>query len=244
MGILLFMAIALVLTIKAMTNIAIKSKSTYIEAGTLSEQAFTGIKTVKSMNGEEHEFKAYELKVISARDKLIKAGIIQAVCLGSFFFFMYFNYGLGFWIGGKFIVYPWVNFNSQSNYESDEIVTCFFAIFSGIIAITILGPSLNKVSKGIASSKNIYKVIDRIPDILENDTSISVPKDEEIIKGEIEFINVDFNYLSRPSIDVLKNLSFKIPAGKKVAFVGEAGCGKSTTIQLVERFYDALNGQI
>lgn len=53
-----------------------------------------------------------------------------------------------------------------------------------------------------------------------------------------------FSYPTRKSKIILNNLSFKIKAGQKAAFVGETGCGKSTTIQLVERYYEADQGQV
>ena len=54
--------------------------------------------------------------------------------------------------------------------------------------------------------------------------------------GSIEFENVDFKYKSRTEY-VLKNMSVKIKEGEKAAFVGMSGCGKSTVIQLLQRFY-------
>jgi len=49
---------------------------------------------------------------------------------------------------------------------------------------------------------------------------------------------VKFNYPTRPNVKVLDDLCMKIPSGKKIALVGGTGCGKSTIIQLIERFYD------
>ena len=56
--------------------------------------------------------------------------------------------------------------------------------------------------------------------------------------GDIRFENVCFSYPNNPYKLILNNISFIIPKGKKVALVGESGCGKSTIIQLIERFYD------
>lgn len=63
------------------------------------------------------------------------------------------------------------------------------------------------------------------------------------LKGEIEFKNVTFKYPQR-DLEVLKNISLKIPAGNKVAFVGPSGAGKSSIIQLLMRFYGDYSGQI
>lgn len=60
--------------------------------------------------------------------------------------------------------------------------------------------------------------------------------------GEIRFENVTFSY--HPDRPILKNLSFTIPAGKKVAIVGPSGCGKSTILRLLFRFYDVQEGRI
>ena len=64
----------------------------------------------------------------------------------------------------------------------------------------------------------------------------------ENIKGKIEFKNVTFAYPTKPDIDVLKDVSFIIEPGQSVGLVGYSGCGKSTIIQLIERFYDIEEG--
>lgn len=64
------------------------------------------------------------------------------------------------------------------------------------------------------------------------------------IIGAIEFQGVSFAFPTRRKIQVLRNFSFKIEAGKTVALVGKSGSGKSTVIQLLERFYDPLRGRV
>lgn len=60
--------------------------------------------------------------------------------------------------------------------------------------------------------------------------------------GEIKFENVNFGY--REDRPIFRDLSFTVPAGKKVAIVGPSGCGKSTVLRLLFRFYDPANGRI
>ncbi|NXB01592.1 MDR1 protein, partial [Cnemophilus loriae] len=64
------------------------------------------------------------------------------------------------------------------------------------------------------------------------------------IKGNLEFKNVYFNYPSRPDVEILKGLNLKISSGQTVALVGGSGCGKSTTVQLIQRFYDPKEGMV
>ena len=69
-------------------------------------------------------------------------------------------------------------------------------------------------------------------------------KIEGSLRGEIEFKNVSFKYPSRPDVKVLKDYNLTIQEGEMVAFCGESGCGKTTTIKLVLRNYDATQGEI
>lgn len=64
------------------------------------------------------------------------------------------------------------------------------------------------------------------------------------VTGNIEFKNVEFNYPSRKEIKILDRLSLTIKAGQTVALVGASGSGKSTCIQLLQRFYDPLDGAV
>ena len=64
------------------------------------------------------------------------------------------------------------------------------------------------------------------------------------VRGEIEFSDVSFAYPTRPDNTVLKRLNLKIPKGKTIALVGPSGSGKSSTVALIERFYDPIEGKV
>ena len=68
-------------------------------------------------------------------------------------------------------------------------------------------------------------------------------KPDQLI-GDVEFVDVEFNYPARNEIKILDKLSLKIRPGQTVALVGSSGCGKSTCIQLIQRFYDPLAGSV
>lgn len=65
-----------------------------------------------------------------------------------------------------------------------------------------------------------------------------------ISRGEIEFKDVYFRYPARPKVEIFSGMSLKIPSGSTVALVGKSGSGKSTVINLLERFYDPYSGEV
>lgn len=69
-------------------------------------------------------------------------------------------------------------------------------------------------------------------------------KNFQDIKGRIQFKRVHFSYPTRANVKVLRGLNLNVEAGKTLALVGESGCGKSTIISLLERFYDPTEGSI
>jgi len=60
--------------------------------------------------------------------------------------------------------------------------------------------------------------------------------------GEVDIVNVDFNYPTKPDVPVLKCINIDVPNCTTVALVGHSGCGKSSIIALIERFYDPVSG--
>ena len=67
---------------------------------------------------------------------------------------------------------------------------------------------------------------------------------QETFDGSVEFQNVSFQYPARPDVTVLHDISFSASPGETVALVGSSGCGKSTSVSLLERFYDPNTGTV
>ena len=87
----------------------------------------------------------------------------------------------------------------------------------------------------------IYQVIERKPEI---DSLSDEGEKPLMLDGDIDFKGVRFNYPSRPDVDILKDITFRVKKGETVALVGSSGCGKSTCIQLTQRFYDPAAGGV
>ena len=81
-------------------------------------------------------------------------------------------------------------------------------------------------------------------EILEEEAESEAGDTSPIFRGEIEFDQVRFRYPTRPEVEVLKEVSFHVKPGEKVALAGHSGAGKSTIIQLLSRFYEVENGSI
>ncbi|KAM3147604.1 hypothetical protein pb186bvf_000411 [Paramecium bursaria] len=212
----------------------------YSKANGLSEQAISAIKTVKSLTGEDFEFSRYSQCLQKAAQNSMKYHLGIGISFALLYGQMMWSYSLGFWYGSKLIIDQTQNESTGDKYTVADIITTFYSI--GLIGYSIgqIGPCLTYYAKGKEAAKNIFQIIERIPQV--ND--IQDPIDFRDQLGDIKFENVSFSYPHNPEKLILNNINLIIPKGKKVALVGESGCGKSTIIQLIERFYDCTLGQI
>ena len=98
------------------------------------------------------------------------------------------------------------------------------------------------VASARGAAHKIYEIIDRESEIKdpEDSSSSSSPR----LRGDIRFSSVNFSYPSRADVPVLRQLSFEARSGQRVALVGASGCGKSTVLQLLQRFYDVDVGRV
>ena len=105
--------------------------------------------------------------------------------------------------------------------------------FMMLVVILVIFP------RAAVAARRINEVLDTQPGL--KDGSLTHPDNGQ--KGEVEFRNVCFRYPDADG-DVLSNISFKAHKGETVALIGATGCGKSTIINLIPRFYDATKGQV
>ena len=117
-------------------------------------------------------------------------------------------------------------------------------VLSSLIAATsvsLLAPQLQSFSTAASAAAELFSVIDRESELDPLDQAGVSPSK---CQGHIEARNLNFAYPSRPSCQVLNNLSIIVPTGKTTALVGPSGCGKSTLVGLLERWYNSESGQL
>ena len=105
--------------------------------------------------------------------------------------------------------------------------------------IVVLGEQTNILFRAMASGERIFQALDWDEKIHEPAAPVALPAR---LRGEVEFRHVNFGY--DPGVPVLRDVSFDIRAGEKLAIVGPTGSGKSTLIRLLGRFYDFADDQI
>jgi ABC-type multidrug transport system fused ATPase/permease subunit len=139
----------------------------------------------------------------------------------------------------SFILYYTGTQAVEGRCEPGAIVTIMSIIHNWSNAFSAIFSEMNEFKKSNVAAAKILQ-------ILERDPAVRLDVGERIVErltGKIEFINVGFKYATRNEWAV-HGLSFSIEPGETIAIVGESGCGKSTTLQLIQRFYDATEGQI
>lgn len=101
----------------------------------------------------------------------------------------------------------------------------------------MVGWLCSDMASGLASAKKIRKIINEKPEISDRENAVDIGK----ARGEVAFENVSFTI---NDTEVLKDISFTVPAGKTLGIMGVTGSGKTSIINLVERFYDATAGSV
>lgn len=146
---------------------------------------------------------------------------------------------LGFWYGGRLI--------SHNEYTTDQFFTVFIGvIFSGEAAAAFFSYTTSLTKS--ATAANYIFWLRRITPVVQEDPSKPPFSDDSEKDGQgpahVQVEDVAFAYESRPHAKVLDDINVDVRPGQFIAFVGASGCGKSTMISLLERFYDPVSGRI
>jgi ATP-binding cassette, subfamily B (MDR/TAP), member 1 len=128
-------------------------------------------------------------------------------------------------------------FDSRFSSRRTILVTLLYHSFSDVFSS--FAPD---ISKARSSSANVNRLMERVPQI--DSWSGKGKHIEYLEQGYLRFRDVHFRYPTRPHVPVLRGLDFEVKPGQYVALVGSSGCGKSTAVALIERFYDPVVGQV
>nr|XP_005484091.1 bile salt export pump isoform X6 [Zonotrichia albicollis] len=206
----------------------------YAKAGAVADEVLSSIRTVAAFGGEKKEVERYDKNLVFAQHWGIRKGMIMGLFSGYMWCIIFLSYALAFWYGSKLVL-------EEEEYSPGTLLQVFFGVLIGALNLGQASPCLEAFATGRGAATNIFETIDKKPTIdCMSEDGYKLDK----VRGEIEFHNVTFNYPSRPDIKTLDNLSMVIKAGETTAFVGSSGAGKSTTIQLIQRFYDPTDGMI
>ena len=202
----------------------------------VTRENLTGIRVVRAYNAESYE----EKKFAKANDELTNTSIFTNSMMSIMMpVISLILSGLSlaiYWIGAYLI--NGAELASRMTLFSDMVVFSSYAVqvvmsFMMLIMVFILMP------RAAVAAKRINEVLDT--QLSLDDGNLSAAPFNQA--GEVEFKNVSFKYPDASEY-VLKDINFKVKKGETIAFIGATGCGKSTLVNLIPRFYDATEGEV
>lgn len=206
-----------------------KVQAFYAKLSSKVQENLSGIRVIKAYNQEDNEIEDFR----KMNNSYVEKNMAMVRIWGLFFPIMLLMAGLGIlivlWLGGKEVIAGVISLGE-------------FVAFSGYLMMLIwpmmaFGWVLSLLQRGAASMKRINKIFSQKPEI------ITPPKSAKIssIKGDIEYKGVSFSY---NGTEVLNNINLRIKQGTKLGIIGPVGCGKTSLVNLLPRFYDVNEGEI
>ena len=226
----------------SMRNGIILSRRTWSTAGGMAEEMLYNIKTVASFANFDYELNKFYQKIEIVWRMDLKNSWKLGFAVGFIKFFLDICIFIGF-IYGRTLIKIDYNSNKGRDFTGGDIISAAFCTLIGISAIGMIAPNIKTIQDACSAFSDYYSLYHRKPEI---DLSNSVEKPPlSQIEGKIEFNEIRFYYPSDPNKRIILNgINLLFESGKKIALVGESGCGKSTIVNLIERLYDINEGKI
>nr|CAD2161669.1 unnamed protein product [Meloidogyne enterolobii] len=231
LGVSPFLVISFVGSATAASKLVRKEMSAYSAAGAVAEEVLNGIKTVTSFNAQYFEIGRYKKHLDEGRKTGICKGTWIAFFAGIHLLVMFGSMGAAFWYGTWLVL--------QGTISPGTVFAVFWSVVAGALRIGQALPEIGVIVASKLAAGELFSIIDRSPTIEAcSESGMKLAN----VKGEIEFVDVHFTYPTRPKVPILRGVSFSVKSGESVALVGHSGCGKSTMVGLLMRFYDSKRG--
>ncbi|MBD3748264.1 MAG: ABC transporter ATP-binding protein [Sphingobacteriales bacterium] len=203
---------------------------------TFLQEHISGVSVIQYFAREDQEFKKFKEINAKHRDAHIRSNWYYSIFFPVVEIISALSIGLLVWYGSKSIL---------NNQVSPGVVVAFIMYINLLfVPIRQLADKFNTLQMGMVGADRIFTVLDtqeQTPD----QGKLTLPK----IKGEIEFSKVWFSYQQSREMPndnewILKDISFKVKEGETLALVGATGAGKSSTINILNRFYEISKGEV
>lgn len=196
----------------------------------LSQEVYSGIRVVKSYVQEKPMGGYFREECEDYKEKSLKLAKVEALFRPLMLMLIGASTIITIYVGGLLVM--------DGSITTGNIAE--FVIYINMLTwpVTSIGWVASIVQRAAASQKRINEFLKTTPDILPNPES-----KQSTLEGQVEFKNVSFTYPDT-GIQALKNISFSLPKGQKMAIIGRTGSGKTTIADLLVRMYDCSTGSI
>ncbi|WP_370519206.1 ABC transporter ATP-binding protein [Flavobacterium sp. Sd200] len=198
---------------------------------TFVQERVTGMKIVQLFNREDIEYEKFKVINKKHNDAWLKNILYNSIFFPIADIISSLTLGMVIWYGGVSIL------NGDSLTTPGDLFA--YTMFIGMLfnPLRQIADKFNEMQMGIVASDRVFELLDMDEHTQQNGT-----KEAWHFKGELYFDNVRFSYIENE--EVIKGITLKIEAGQTVAIVGATGAGKSTIINLLNRFYEINSGTI
>ncbi|MEU8385395.1 ABC transporter ATP-binding protein, partial [Streptosporangium sp. NPDC048865] len=218
-------AIALRRHLRRLQPLTMRIRETFADLNERFSTTLSGIATVKAATQEEHERLAFRRAAATYRDAFVRRGRAQAIYLPAL------SFAVAMAVGALHSLYLY----GQGELALAQVVTYLGWLVSLAQPVTLSEQAVPVVQEGLAAAARMRQIIDG-PGDLEETTGATTA-----VEGAITFDRVTLRHDGK---DILREVSFHLPAGRTLAVVGPTGSGKSMLLKLVGRMYDADEGRV
>ncbi|KAH8547854.1 P-loop containing nucleoside triphosphate hydrolase protein [Umbelopsis sp. PMI_123] len=212
-----------------------KTKKAYEQSGEVAGEAIKEIRTVAALNKQSHFEGKFDLATEHPHKLAVRKAYMASLGYAGQQSMMLFTNAVAFYAG--------IRLMSEGRISFSDMFTVMMAVM-----LTAQGMGRGSVftstfAKAKLSAISTFEIIDRVSKIDPDQEGFEIETSK--VRGDVSFENVAFRYPARPDIPIFNGeFNLKGKRGQTIALVGPSGCGKSTTIGMLQRWYDAAEGNV
>ncbi|MPQ42917.1 ABC transporter ATP-binding protein [Clostridium tarantellae] len=197
----------------------------------ISRENLTGIRVIRAFDKIKFEEKRFNFCNMALTNTAIKVNILMGILMPILMLILNLTSVAIMWYGAKYI--------NSGTFEIGNLMAFIQYVMQIMMSLIMLSMMFILIPRASASADRVNEVLSLKNEIINSSSN----KNNNILKGYVEFKNVSFKYPGAEEY-TLKDISFYAKPGKTTAIIGSTGSGKSTIINLIPRFYDTTAGEI